>query len=184
MVEITGVVMSSDSLRYLPYVSVNIPSRRIGTTTTEKGVFTMIAVKGDTLEFSSIGYRKKKFIIPTTLATNRYTMIQLMSQDTFYLSPTIIRPRISKEEFEHAFVHTDVPDDKLEIARKNTEYRTMQLLATIIPRDGRENQHIYQNNIAQRNYWAGQQPPMTIFSPLAWAEFFKAWKRGDYKRKR
>jgi hypothetical protein len=55
MVELTGVVMSADSLRYLPYVTVNIPSKRNGTTTTEKGVFTLIAEKGDTLEFSSVG---------------------------------------------------------------------------------------------------------------------------------
>jgi hypothetical protein len=53
-----------------------------------------------------------------------------------------------------------------------------------LPRDGRESQQIYQNMVANKNYWAGQQPPMTIFSPLAWMEFFRAWKRGDFRRKR
>jgi hypothetical protein len=24
---------------------------------------------------------------------------------------------------------------------------------------------------------------MNIFNPFAWAEFIKAWKRGDYKKK-
>jgi len=183
MVELTGVVMSADSLRYLPFVSVNLPSKRIGTTTSEQGVFTMIAEKGDTLEFTSVGYRKKRFIIPANLSSSRYSIIQLMAQDTFFLSPTIIRPRISKEEFDKAFKTMHIPDDKLETARKNTEYQTMRLLAAIMPRDGRENQHFYQNMQTQKNYWAGQQPPMTIFSPLAWMEFFKAWKRGDFKRK-
>ncbi|HOZ51204.1 MAG TPA: carboxypeptidase-like regulatory domain-containing protein [Chitinophagaceae bacterium] len=184
MVELTGVVMSADSLRYLPYVTVSIPSSRSGTTTTEKGVFTMIAEKGDTLEFTSVGYRKKRYIIPLDLTSSRYSIIQLMSQDTFYLSPTIIRPRISREEFDKAFRTMDIPDDKLEIARKNTEYQTMRMMLAILPRDGRENQHTYQNMVAQKNYWAGQQPPMTIFSPLAWSEFFKAWKRGDFRRKK
>ena len=183
MVELTGVVMSSDSLRYLPYVTVGIPSKQRGTTTTEQGVFSLIAEKGDTLEFRSIGYRKKRYVIPKDLTSNRYSIIQLMSQDTFFLSPTIIRPQISKEEFDRAFKTMDIPDDQLEVARKNTEYQTMRILLAVLPHDGRENQHTYQNMQTQKNYWAGQQPPMTIFSPLAWMQFFEAWKRGDFKQK-
>ena len=60
----------------------------------------------------------------------------------------------------------------------------MRMLAMMVPRDGRENQHVYQSMVAQKNYWAGQQPPMTIFNPFAWMEFFNAWKRGDFKRKK
>lgn len=184
MVELTGVVMSSDSLRYLPFVSVGIPSRHTGTTTNDVGVFSIIAEKGDTLEFRSIGYRKKRYVVPKDLTANRYAIIQLMTQDTFFLAPTIIRPMVSKEEFERDFVKLPIPDDKLEMARKNTEYQTMRILTAMLPKDGRENQSTYQNMQVQKNYWAGQQPPMTIFSPLAWMEFLNAWKRGDFKRKK
>lgn len=184
MVELTGVVMSADSLMYLPYVSIYLPSKQIGTRTTDKGVFTIIAEKGDTLEFTYLGYRKKRFIIPSDLTTNRYSIIQLMTQDTFYLANTIIRPQLSREEFEKAFATMEIPDDKYETARKNTEYQTMRFLIATMPRDGQESQQIYQNNVANKSYWAGQQPPMTIFSPLAWMQFFKAWKRGDFKRKK
>jgi hypothetical protein len=184
MVELTGVVMSSDSLMYLPYVNVYIRSKQSGTRTTDKGVFSIIAEKGDTLEFSYLGFRKKQFVIPSNLTTNRYSVIQLMTQDTFFLANTIIRPQLSKEEFEKAFTTMDIPDDKYETARKNTEFQTMRVLLATLPRDGRESQQIYQNMVANKNYWAGQQPPMTIFSPLAWMEFFRAWKRGDFRRKR
>jgi hypothetical protein len=184
MVELTGVVMSADSLRYLPFVTVTIPSRDQGTMSSEKGVFSLIAQKGDTLEFTSMGYRKKRYIIPKELSSNRYSVIQLMTQDTFYLPVTIIRPQLSKAQFEQAFKTWDIPDDKYETARKNTEFQTMRMLVFNLAKDGRENQHAYQNIQAQRNYWAGGQPPMTIFSPLAWMDFFKAWKRGDFRRKR
>lgn len=176
--------MSADSLRYLPYVSVVIPSKHSGAVTSDRGVFSMIVNKGDTIEFRSIGYRKKRYIVPKDLDGNRFSIIQLMTQDTFYLATTIIRPRISKEEFDQAFRKMYIPDDKLETARKNTEAQTIKMLAMLVPKDGKENQQAYQNLVAQRNYWAGQQPPMTIFSPLAWMEFFNAWKRGDFKRKR
>ncbi|MBP6624660.1 MAG: carboxypeptidase-like regulatory domain-containing protein [Chitinophagaceae bacterium] len=184
MVELTGVIMSADSLRYLPFVNVSIPSRNSGTVSTDKGLFTLIVEKGDTLEFSSIGYRKKTYVIPKELSSNRYSIIQLMTQDTFYLANTIIRPQLTKEEFEKAFKTWDIPDDKFESARKNTEYQVMRMMIATLPKDGRESQHNYQNMQAQKNYWAGQQPPMTIFSPLAWMEFIKAWKRGDFRRKK
>jgi hypothetical protein len=131
-----------------------------------------------------MGYRKKRYIIPKELSSNRYSVIQLMTQDTFYLPVTIIRPQLSKSQFEQAFKTWDIPDDKYETARKNTEFQTMRMLVFNLAKDGRENQHAYQNIQAQRNYWAGGQPPMTIFSPLAWMDFFKAWKRGDFRRKR
>lgn len=150
----------------------------------ERGVFSLVAEKGDTLDFTCVGFRKKRYIVPNEIPSNRLSVIQLMSQDTFYLATTIIRPQISPEEFERAFRTWDIPDDKFETARKNTEYQTMRMLAFMMPRDGRENQQVYQNMQVQRAYWAGQQPPMTVFSPLAWAEFFKAWKRGDFKRRR
>lgn len=184
MVELTGVIMSADSLRYLPFVNVSIPSKNSGTVSTDKGLFTLIVEKGDTLEFSSIGYRKKTYVIPKELSSNRYSIIQLMSQDTFYLANTIIRPQLTKEEFEKAFKTWDIPDDKFESARKNTEFQVMRMMIATLPKDGRESQHSYQNMQAQKNYWAGQQPPMTIFSPLAWMEFFRAWKRGDFRRKK
>jgi len=183
MVELTGVVMSADSLRYLPFVTVSIPSRNTGTMSGEKGVFTLIAEKGDTLEFTCMGYRKKRYVIPKELSSSRYSVIQLMAQDTFYLPVTIIRPQLSKEQFETAFKTWDIPDDKYETARKNTEFQTMRMLIFTLGKDGRESQSAYQHSVANRNYWAGQQPPMTIFSPLAWMEFFKAWKRGDFRKK-
>jgi hypothetical protein len=32
--------------------------------------------------------------------------------------------------------------------------------------------------------YIGQTPPMNIFSPLAWGQFFQAWKNGDFKKKK
>ncbi len=183
-VELTGVVMSSDSLRYLPFVTISNHSKGNGAMTSERGVFSLVAERGDTIDFTCIGFRKKRYIVPRDLTQNRYSVIQLMVQDTFYLATTIIRPQLSKEDFEQAFKTWNIPDDKYETARKNTEYQTMRMLAFMMPRDGRENQQVYQAMQAQRNYWAGQQPPMTIFSPLAWMEFFNAWKRGDFRRKK
>ncbi len=183
-VELSGVIMTADSLRYLPFANITVPKKNIGTYTSNQGVFSLIVEKGDVVQFSYQGFRKKYFKVPDTLTSARYSIIQLMTQDTFYLPETIIRPVMQRDEFDKAFRTWDIPDDKYEIARKNTEMQTIRMMAMVLPRDGRESQHVYQNIMAQKNYWAGQVAPMPIFSPLAWAEFFKAWKRGDFKKKK
>jgi CarboxypepD_reg-like domain len=183
IVELTGVVMTADSLRFIPFATVNIKGKNQGTYASDMGVFSLIAQKGDTLLFSSIGYRDKKYVIPTTLEDRRYSIIQLMVQDTFYLPETIIRPGPSKERFDYAFKYWQIPDDKFEIARKNTEQNTLRITSLALANDGRENQGTYQRIVAFRNTYANQRPPQNIFSPLAWVDFFNAWKRGDFKRK-
>ncbi len=183
-VELSGVVMSADSLGYLPFVTINILNKNRGTIASDKGVFTLLAYAGDTLQFTSIGYRDKNYVIPNNLTDLRYSIIQLMVQDTFFLPETIIRPGPTKEQFDYAFKYWDIPDDKYETARKNTDREYMALLSRGLVADGREAQRTAVNNIVAQGTWIGQRPPQNIFSPLAWSDFIKAWKRGDYRRKR
>ncbi|MBP6455312.1 MAG: carboxypeptidase-like regulatory domain-containing protein [Chitinophagaceae bacterium] len=182
-VELTGVVMSADSLMFLPYVNVFVKNKNKGVRGSSKGVFSIIVDKGDLIEFSYLGFRPKFFKVPDSMHEKRYSIIQLMVQDTFYLPTTIIKPNLSRQEFEYAFVNWDIEPDKLELARQNTSPGKMLLLRELIAKDGRENQHVYQNNQIKRSYWTGGQPPQRIFDPLAWGEFLQAWKRGDFKKK-
>lgn len=184
VIQINGVTMTADSLRAVPGVVVMLKSKYRGVESGFNGVFSIVVYKGDTLTFSALGYRSKEFVIPKDIKGHYFSMIQLMVQDTFYLPETIIRPLPTKEQFEYAFRHWQVPDDQLEIARKNTDALTLRALAYTLPRDGRENQAVYQNMMAQQAVYYGQQRPMNIFSPTSWAEFYEAWKRGDYRRRR
>src|SRR5690606_7685573 len=128
------------------------------------GVFSIVAYKGDTLQFSQMGFRSKEYVIPKNITGHYFSLIQLMTQDTFYLPETIIRPLPSKEQFDYAFKHWRIADDKYEIARKNTNALMLRALAYTLPRDGRENQANYQNIQAQNAVYYGQQKPMNVFS--------------------
>lgn len=183
MVELSGVIMSSDSLRYLPFVAVQVEGSDAGVISNKKGVFSTIVPKGSKIKFSCLGFKDAIIEISDTLSISRYSVIQLMVQDTFYLPTTIIRPVMTREEFEKAFVKWDIPPDQMEIARRNTSTNTIRAMAFTLPKDGSEHADYYQDQELQRRQWAGQQPPMHIFSPLRWREFFRAWKRGDFKRK-
>ena len=183
VVQLYGVVMTADSLKGIPAVSVMVKGQNRGTITNDQGVFSIVVLKGDQIEFSSIGYKPKSVSIPKSLEGNQQSIIQLLVQDTIYLPATIIKRRPSRAEFERDFVNVKVPDDDQEIARKNTSEATRRALMAAYPADGREATNYMLRQNANRAYYAGQAPPQNIFNPLAWAEFIKAWKRGDYKKK-
>ena len=183
VIQLYGVVMSADSLRALPSVSIIVKGRNQGTLSNEQGVFSIVVLKGDQIEFTSVGYKPKLVTIPKNLDGNQQSIIQLMVEDTVYLPATIIKKRPSREEFERDFVNTKVPDDQQEIARQNVSEENRRALMAVYPRDGREASNYFLKQNAQKYYSAGQLPPQNIFNPLAWAEFIKAWKRGDFKSK-
>lgn len=183
VVQMYGVVMTADSLQGIPAVSITIKGQNRGTLSNDQGVFSIVVMKGDKVEFTSIGYKAKLAEIPRDLEGNQYSMIQLMVTDTQYLPATIIRPRPTRAQFERDFVNTDIPADQYEIARQNTEESKRRILARSLPRDGREAANYNLRNVAARHYYQGQAPPQNIFNPFAWSEFIQAWKRGDFKNK-
>ncbi len=182
VVQLYGIVMTSDSLVGIPAVSVMVKGQNRGTLTNSEGVFSIAVLKGDQIEFSHVSYKSKLVTIPRNIEGNQYSMVQLMVNDTVYLPATIIRPRPTPEQFARDFVNTKVPDDDIEIARKNTDIATRKVLLKTMPGDGGEATRIQFNNVANQARYQGQTPPMNIFNPAAWADFIQSWKRGDYKK--
>lgn len=183
VVQLYGLVMTADSLQGLPAVSVVVKGQNRGTITNDRGVFSIVVLKGDQVEFTSVGYKAITVNIAKDIVGNQHSIIQLMVNDTVYLPATIIKPRPSRQQFERDFVNTQVPDDDIEIARANNDYATRKVLMATLPSDGREASNIYLRQSAQKLNYSGQAPPQNIFNPFAWNEFLKAWKRGDYRKK-
>ncbi len=183
VVQLYGIVMTADSLVGIPAVSITIKGSNRGTISNNQGVFSIVVLKGDEIEFSHVSYKLKTAIIPTNLEGNQHSMVQLLVEDTTYLPATIIRPRPTPQQFERDFVNTPVPDDDIEIARRNNDVAKRRVLAKTLPADGSEATGIQFRNIATKASYTGQVPPMNIFNPAAWSEFIQSWKRGDFKRK-
>lgn len=183
IVQINGVIMTADSLRSVPGATILVKSKNRGVESEYNGVFSLVCYKGDTLQFSCIGFRTKEYVVSKDLVGQYFTMIQLMVQDTFYLPETIIKPLPSKGAFDYAFKNWQIPNDQYEIARRNTDAYVLRMLAYTMPRDGHEAQSRALAQQAREAVYYGQQRPMNILNPLAWAEFFESWKRGDYRSK-
>jgi CarboxypepD_reg-like domain len=184
VVQLYGVVMTADSLQGIPSVSVTIKGQNRGTITNEQGVFSIVVLKGDKVEFSSIGYKPQMIEIPRDIEGNQYDIIKLLVTDTMYLPATVIRPRPTRQQFERDFLNVKIPDDALEIARQNNDAAKRRALVRSLPADGRENANFALAKNARSYNYRGQTPPIGLLNPIAWADFINAWKRGDFKNKK
>jgi hypothetical protein len=173
--------MTADSLKGIPAVSIVVKGRNQGTFSNDQGVFSIVVLKGDQLEFTSVGYKPVLYKISDTTRGNQISLIQLMVVDAQYLPATIIAARPTREQFERDFVNAKVPDDDIEIARQNNDAAKRRILARSLPASSGEAASTYLRQNAQRYYYNGQAPPQNIFNPLAWADFIQAWKRGDFR---
>lgn len=183
VVQLFGIVMTADSLKGIEAVSITIRGSNRGTITNNQGVFSIVVLKGDVIDFTHVSYKPKTITVPKNIEGNQYSVVQLMVEDTFYLPATIIKPRPSPEQFARDFVNAKVPDDDIEIARQNNSAAKRRVLMQSTPADGGEAMSMQMRNIATKATYQGQTPPMNIFNPAAWSEFIQAWKRGDFKRK-
>ena len=185
LVQFSGMVLdgTNENLEPVPYANVFIKNRSRGTFSDFKGFFTIVAEKGDVIEFSAIGYKTVEVIVPDTLKDDRYSVVQLMSRDTFTLPELIVFPWPSREHFRLEFLAMDVSQEMQDRANANIVERVMRRRMAETPYDANENADYYLRQQAKSNYYIGQTPPMNIFNPLAWKKFFDAWKSGAYKKK-
>ena len=184
LVQFSGVVVTGDSLHPVPFVSIIIKNSYRGTISDYNGFFSFVAQMKDTIEFSAIGFKKGQYVIPDTLDTDRYSLIKIMSTDTFLLQETVIYPWPTKDQFRQAFLNLKVPDDDYERARRNMALAEMRDMMFSLPLDGSGNYKALMMERQNKLYTAGQYPSISLLNPIAWAKFIEAWQRGDYKQKK
>ncbi|RME98356.1 MAG: carboxypeptidase-like regulatory domain-containing protein [Bacteroidetes bacterium] len=186
LVQFSGMILdgTTEELLPVPYANVLVKDKGRGTYSDYTGFFSIVVEKGDVIVFSAIGYRTVEFTIPDTLKDNRYSLVQLMTQDSVNLPETVVFPWPSREHFKLEFLAMDVTPELQERATRNLANETLERMRNEVASDGVENASYYMRQQSRQYYYIGQRPPMNIFSPVAWKQFFDAWKRGDYKRRR
>lgn len=185
VVQFSGLVLDgkgTEELNPIPFVTVSVEGTSRGVYTDWKGFFSLVVEKGEKVVFSAVGYKEASFVIPDTLTDSRYSLVQMMSMDTINLPETVVFPWPSREHFKLEFLAMEVQDQLADNAKENLEKKA--LTYDMVKMDGNENSDYYLRQQAKSYYSYGQTAPMNIFSPLAWAKFFKAWKNGDFKKKK
>lgn len=182
LIQLSGVIVSNDSLTQMPFTTVfNRVSRR-GTIADYYGFFSMVVLPGDTLIFSYFGYKASSFIVPDTLTDNRYSIIHMLYKDTLNLPMVTVYPWPSKEDFARAFVEMKPYDDALRIAQKQLSGQNLAFAASQLSSDASLSYGWVQNQLNTRLYTMGQSPVNNLLNPYSWASFLQAWKSGQLGR--
>jgi hypothetical protein len=152
-----------------------------GTISDNTGYFSFVASVGDTIHFSSVGYKRADFVIPDTLTTNRYSLIQVLEKDTILLDEQKVYPWPSKEQFKEAFLSLNDPDNDFERAQRNLALADKREENLNIPRRSYGSlAYKYQMQQYQsRLYYAGQYPVNNLLNPIAWSQFIQSWKNNN-----
>lgn len=186
LVQFSGMVLdgTDEELYPVPYANIYIKGKGRGTYSDFKGFFSLVVEEGDIIIFSAVGYKTIEVPIPDEVEDKRYTVVQLMTQDAINLPETVVFPWPSRDHFKLEFLAMDVTPELQQRARKNLANDALARMRNEVLADGNENADYFLRQQAREYYYIGQQPPMNIFNPIAWKQFFDAWKNGDFKKKK
>lgn len=188
LIQFSGLVVTEseegDEIVPLPYTNVAIMGTHRGTYSEMDGFFSIVTEVGDTVVFSRIGFKTVEFVIQDTMQSNFYSWYQLMSKDSILLPEAVIYPWPSREHYKIEFLALDVSSEMRDKAKENLAQEILEQMQFTVPADGNEAFDLTMARNIYNYQYAGQYKPQNIFNPIAWAKFIKAWKNGDFKKKK
>jgi len=183
LIQLSGVVVSSDSLDQMPYATIFDKTFSRGTIADYFGFFSLVVQPGDTILFSYLGHEESSYIVPDTLQDARYSIIHMMQLDTSNMLPQYtVYPWPSREAFAKAFVEMDPYDDALRRAQQLLSGESLAFIAAKVSSDPLLSYDYAMNQQNTRLYTMGQSPVNNLMNPFAWSKFLNAWRSGQLSR--
>ncbi len=182
VIQLSGIILGEDSISGVPGVHVYVPKAGRGTSTNNVGYFSMPVLVGDSVVISSIGYKKKFFIVPDNEG-DRITIIEELDSDVTYLETVQVLPFPTERLFKEAILAMNTPEDN-GINKDNFDAEFLAYMLANTAMGPEANHTYYMNNFAyqQHNRYTVRSNP--LLNPFAWAQLIKSIKRGDFKKKK
>lgn len=182
-IQVNGLVFDNESVP-VKYVSIISKGLKTGSSTDERGIFSIISYPGDTLIFTSIGYQPAFIKIPSGIDSPVFTTDITMDIDTINIGSVLVLPWKTYEEFKRAVVNYVSP--------REVEIKNMENNLALIERQISEDLDITpeagyryaMQQEAERVMTRNQSPVNNLFNPFAWAKFIRGLKNGLLKNKK
>jgi len=175
VIQVSGVVMVSDSLYPAPYVSVVRSRDYRGTYTDRDGYFTLPVMAGDTLQFICTGLAPSFFPIPAYSTESNLAMVQVMDLDAFELPTVYILPYPAPHKLKKELLALDLPGDQYRAFTRD--------VGSITRYDGMDDfsGRSYRDAAATLNarYSGGFQSGGNLLNPAAWNSFIRSVRSGE-----
>lgn len=183
VVQFSGFVMDRDSMKGVSFVHIGRKGTHLSGEAKVDGFFSFAVNEGDTLIFTALGFYPYTYIVPSGNEGYKISAVVIMSREAYMLPGVPVYRWKSQRDFRDSFLHAR-PDDGHKIAKANTNNQLLTSISKNLSLDGKEMTDRELRYLATQHALYGQKfAPWGIFSPLAWAEFIKAIKRGDFKEK-
>lgn len=186
LVQFSGVIHNADTNVTVPYVTVtNVSLNNYTVTANHQGYFSFVAHEGDTVLFTSVGYRSTRVVIPR-VREDKYTAMVDMTAEIKELPMVTPYPWASIDEFNMAFMSLEIADDDIVVAKRNLSPESLAALAAVTPRSAEEIQSFTatQNHIGLSNQAVNQRMANPLLSPFAWGNLIRQISEGNKSRQR
>ena len=178
VIQLSGIVMDTVA-GPLPGVHVYIPKAGRGVTTNAVGFFSLVVVPGDSIVISSVGYKRRHYIVEPS-DKEFVTIVVPMVEDVTYLKEIVIVPYPTEEVFKEAVLALNLPTDKA-IDDKNMNAELLALMLKTTPMDGTMNQRYALSQWASTQNDRFQPVTNPFLNPFNWVKFFNGLKKDKKK---
>jgi hypothetical protein len=183
VIQISGIILNSDSTDAVPGVNIYVPKKGRGTTSGRYGYFSMPVLEGDSVIFSFIGLKRQTFKVPETMDDDKISLIVTMQIDEIALAEIEVMPFPTEEEFKRQVLAMNYEAPMAIDSRGNMSPETLLRYAEQMPASGNENWRYFQQGRVMQIQDRYGPRPFTLLDPFAWSNFIQSIKRGDLKKK-
>ncbi len=174
VVQLSGIILGTDSTSGLPGVHVYVPKRQDGTTSNYLGFFSLPVLVGDSVVFSAIGYKRQSYIVPDM--NKQVTVVVEMVTDTTYLETITIMPFPTEEIFKEAVLALNLPADE-EVDEDMLNQELLTLMMRSAPIDAQTNYKYYMDQVIYQQQYRYGPRPNPFLNPFNWAKFIRSLKK-------
>lgn len=178
IIEVSGVIVTENEFGQptpIPFATIAVKDKQKGTYANYNGMFTMVIKKGETLNFSAVGFSQYSINIPKDHKGLHHSVVVKLDPRDIQVDEVVIFPWPDRNNFRAEFLAMEptLAGHMEKLAKENLDRKSMMEIRDAMSMDASENAAMYLRQQASSYSYKGQQQPMPILNPLAWAQFFK-----------
>jgi hypothetical protein len=182
LIQLSGVAIGETDMNPVSYTTIFDKTSKRGVIADYYGFFSMVVYPGDTLLFSGYSYKTSTYVVPDSLAENRYSIIHMLQKDTVNLPEVTVYPWPSREDFARAFVEMQPYDDAVRRAQRELSGESLAFVAARLDTDASLSYGNVMNQQYTKLYTNRQMPVNNLLNPYSWAKLIQDWKAGKLSK--
>jgi hypothetical protein len=182
LIQLSGVAIGETDMNPVSYTTIFDKTSKRGVIADYYGFFSMVVYPGDTLLFSGYSYKTSTYVVPDSLAENRYSIIHMLQKDTVNLPEVTVYPWPSREDFARAFVEMQPYDDAVRRAQRELSGESLAFVAARLDTDASLSYGNVMNQQYTKLYTNRQMPANNLLNPYSWAKLIQDWKAGKLSK--